>query len=351
MQREIASPLPGTNPVRLPDPALFATQLRRLQRRFAVYAATSPAPLPAKGLVITPEIRHQSERYLPIDLIRRLFYRYYRASLHHAPLLASSPFHEALSWPDCFLKLPRWCQQSADPARLLQLLLQDPLQHERFIYASFLPSRYNGAGFSRYPAQLAWLQTWFAAHNQIAPVRCLDAACGSGEGSWELAELASAAGWRPEQITIMGWTLDPLEVYAAYNRYLPHLPQRQAGYRQRIEPLAAQGWEASVAFQAVDLLNDGWPAGSVDLIICNGLLGGPMLPEAAAVERVVTRLATQLQPGGWLLAANRFHGGWTKQLTTNQLADLFRKSGLTVAQAGEGIAGQRLTGGFDTVRC
>lgn len=351
MQREIADSLPGTNPVRLPDPALFATQLRRLERRFAVYAATSPAPLLSVGLVITPEIRYQSELYLPIDLIRRLFYRYYRASLHHAPLLASSPFHEALSWSDCFSKLPRWCQQTADPSRLLQQLLKDPLQHERFIYASFLPSRYNGAGFSRYPAQLAWLQTWFAAHNRIPPVRCLDAACGSGEGSWELVELASAAGWRPEQITIKGWTLDPLEVYAAANRYLPHLPPRQAGYRQRIEPLASRGWEASVAFQTVDLLSDGWPAGCVDLIICNGLLGGPMLHEAAAVERVVARLAARLQPGGWLLAANRFHDGWTKQLTAHQLADLFRRSGLTMEQAGEGIAGRKSAVGFDTVRC
>ncbi|MGE0156194.1 MAG: class I SAM-dependent methyltransferase [Geobacter sp.] len=314
-----------------------------MQQLFAVYAATSPAPLPSTSLVITPEVRHQSELYLPIDQIRRLFYHYYRVSLRHSPLLASTPFHEALSWADCFSQLPQWCQCSADPARLLQRLLNDAELHERFIYASFLPSRYNGPGFERYPAQRSWLESWFVEtdHQDATSVYCLDAACGSGEGSWELAELASVSGWQPQQVQIAGWTLDPLEVYAATNRYLPHLPQRQTVYRQRTCSLVVQGWHHQLRFQAVDLLSDDWPAGCFDLIICNGLLGGPMLHEAATLQRVVAGLAGRLRPGGWLLAADHFHGGWHTQVGSAQLVDRFRRSGLVVEQVGEGIAGRR----------
>jgi hypothetical protein len=343
-------PMPSAhlNPVRLPQPSLFRRDHERLQLLFTIYAATSPAPLPSAGLCISPEIRYQSERYLPIEQIRRLFYRYYRASLHHPPFVASTPFHEALSWADCFSQLPYWCQQTADPAHLLERLLKDAELHERFIYASFLPSRYNGPGFNRYPAQQSWVQGWFAATRGHEVVRCLDAACGSGEGSWELIEAAEQAGWTPGQVQLEGWTLDPLEVYAAQNRYLPHLPQRQTAYVRRTDPLVGQGWQHRLQFRAVDLLCEGWPAGSYDLVLCNGLLGGPMLHEPAAVRRVVAGLAARLQPGGWLLAANRFHGGWGKQLTGEQLADLFRQSGLEVKQAGEGVAGRRQVSGGST---
>lgn len=64
-------------PIRQPDHTCFTTGLGRITQRFATYAATSPQPLPAPGLIVTPEIRLQSELYLPINEIRRLFYRLY----------------------------------------------------------------------------------------------------------------------------------------------------------------------------------------------------------------------------------------------------------------------------------
>lgn len=332
--------VPRDNPVRQPDRARFAEALQRLQRRFEIYAATSPAPLAGYGVRVTPELRYQCELYLPLEEIRRLFYRYYRASLCHAPILGSTPFATALSWADC---LAGWAQQDPNPARLLDRLLLDPELHERFIYASFLPLRFSGPGFCRYPGQLSWLRGWLEQRRagQQGPVRCLDAACGSGEGSWELLELASETGWQPQQLMIDGWTLDPLEVYAARQRYLPHAPRRQAGYRQRTGPLLTQGWAGWLRFQAVDLLGNSWPAGRFELIVCNGLLGGPLLHRQPELQQVVAALAGRLQPGGWLLAADRFHGGWQRQVTGEQLAGLFRQAGLVVQTAGEGIAGQR----------
>ena len=76
--------------------------MRHLDQLFCSYAATSPQPLPAPGLLITPEIRLQSELYLPIKEIRRLFNRLYAAAVEHAPILSSTPFYHCPSWADCF---------------------------------------------------------------------------------------------------------------------------------------------------------------------------------------------------------------------------------------------------------
>lgn len=329
--------------IRRPTAQLFAPALRRLRRRFACYAATSPTPLPAAGLQITPEIRYQSELYLPMDELRHLFFRYYQASLSCPPVLASTPFAAAPSWADCFAALPSWLQASPDPSRLFERLLSDADLHVRFIFASFLPARFNGPGFGRYPGQLGWLRCLARSLREQGMERlcCLDAACGSGEGSWELLELLAAEGWQPAQVRLQGWTLDPLEVYAAANRYLPHDMQRQQVYRQRTTLLTHEGWGDCVRFQAVDLLGDDVPLDRFDLILCNGLLGGPLVHAGGALEQVIGMLARRLRPGGWLLAANRFHGGWQRSVTQADLAGLFSQAGLVVQAAGEGIAGQR----------
>jgi len=335
--------LPCENPLIYPPSTRFVDSIARIGQRFAVYAATSPVPLPASGLVISREIRYQCELYLPINELQRLFYRYYRASLSHQPILASTPLYTAQSWADCFALLPAEFQSSPNPARLLQRLLTDAGLHERFIYASFLPTRYNGAGFSRYPQQQDWLRRWAkqVANSFDGRLHCLDAACGSGEGSWELAELLQGCGWQAGRVLIDGWTLDPLEIYAATNRYLPHLPQRQQEYRQFCAALHATGWTQRVRFRSVDLLAGDLPPGDYQLILCNGLLGGPLLQRPDELQATVGRLAGRLRPGGWLLAANRFHGGWQRCVPPQLLAGLFRQAGLVVQQVGDGIAGQR----------
>jgi len=47
-----------------------------------------------------------------------------------------------------------------------------------------------------------------------------------------------------------------------------------------------------------------------------------------------------LAPGGMLLVADRFHGGWKKNIPGEILGDAFRANGLSVTQAGEGLSGQ-----------
>ncbi|QOX77855.1 chemotaxis protein CheR [Trichlorobacter lovleyi] len=311
------------------------TFLQQLHRLFAVYAATSPQPLPAPGLIITPEIRLQSELYLPIATIRRVFYRLYGQALVYPPICSSTPFHTALSWADCYAALPSWLQRSPNPARLLEHLLQDHDLLTGFIFHSFLPSRFNGAGFGRYPDQLSWLRQNMSKSS--GSLRVLDAACGSGEGTWELAELLAAHGWPPEQVRLEGWTLEPLEVWAAENRALPHDLQREQSYRQRIQPLKQQGWDRRISFQTVDLLAQVPSNQAFDLILCNGLLGGPIISNHGEIGQVLGQLVAVLNRGGMLLIADHFHAGWRKKVPLEWLCGLLCNMGLEVRQAGEGL--------------
>lgn len=325
--------------IRACDVARNNTFLQQLHRLFAVYAATSPQPLPAPGLIITPEIRLQSELYLPIATIRRVFYRLYEQSLVHHPIYSSTPFHNTLSWADCFAAFPDWLQGSSNPAVLLEQLLTDHSLLTRFLFHSFLPSRFNGAGFDRYPAQLDWLQQQLAGRS--GSLRVLDAACGSGEGTWELAELLAAHGWQPEQVRLEGWTLEPLEVWAAENRSLPHDSQREKQYQQRVQPLLEQGWGERISFRIVDLLAEKNAPERFDLILCNGLLGGPIIHRQPELRQVVAVLAGLLASGGILLVADHFHGGWKKQVPTSGLVGLFAEHGLSVRQTAAGSLYER----------
>lgn len=328
--------MPACPLIRKPGPARFQAGLQCLNQRFSSYAATSPLPLPAPGLIITPEIRLQSELYLPIATIRRVFYRLYGQALAYPPICSSTPFHAALSWADCYATLPGWLQRSPNPAKLLEHLLQDHDLLTGFIFHSFLPSRFNGAGFDRYPDQLSWLRQNLVKSS--GSLRVLDAACGSGEGTWELAELLAAHGWQPEQVRLEGWTLEPLEVWAAENRSLPHDPQREKQYQQRVQPLLEQGWGERISFRIVDLLAEKNAPERFDLILCNGLLGGPIIHRQPELRQVVAALAGLLAPGGILLIEDHFHGGWKKRAPAELLVSLLQNTGLICRQAGEGLA-------------
>jgi len=326
--------------IRQPAPAGFQTGLRRLNLRFSTYAATSPQPLPAAGLVVTPEIRLQSELYLPITEIRRLFCRLYQQVLSYPPIFSSTPFHTCPSWADCFAGLPSWLQFSPNPAQLLERLLEDQQLLTRFLFFSFLPSRFNGAGFGRYPEQLGWLQQ--DLKQQVGKqLRVLDAACGSGEGTWEVAELLAGLGWQPEQVQLEGWTLEPLEVWAAQTQCLPHDQQREKSYQQRVQPLLEQGWGDRISFRALDLLAEQVESASFGLILCNGLLGGPIINQYSQLQQVLKQLAGFLTQGGVLLVADHFHAGWKKQLPEAVLATLMEEAGLSIQQAGAGLVGVR----------
>ena len=323
--------------LRRPDPHIFIGAIRQLHTRFQVYASTSPAPLPAPGLIITPEIRCQSELYLPIAEISAVFTRLYHSTLYYPPLLSSTPFPDALSWADLFVALPERFRFSANPARLLEELLSDNDLLTEFLFASFLPRRYYG-GFQRYPHQREFLRTWLQGKRHV---RCLDAACGCGEETYGLAGMMRELGNDDEDVIVEGWTIEPLEVWAASQRRYPHNRQREVLFQDATAALLKTGYQRKIRFRCADLLDfAGFPQWSrFGLILCNGLLGGPIIHDTGQLILAIENLATLLAPGGLLLAADCFHGGRKKQVPEQLIGELFRASGLRVMQAGEGIGG------------
>lgn len=323
------------------DLAPFQPYIRRLRAMFAAFTASCPPPWPAPGLALTPEIHYQSELWLPLAHIRPVFQRLYRTALRHVPILSSTPFADAASWAEIVARYPSLFKDTVDPAALAERLLANGDQRTAFLLSSFLPLRFYGNAPQRYPAQAACAAVWLAERikGHGPPLRCLDAACGDGTGTYGLAQLLLEQGWPPDVFEIEGWTIDPLEVWAAAHAAFPHDPQRQACYRNRVAPVFEQGGHHRIVFRTMDLLAGTGAGESFDLILCNGLLGGPIIHQEEELLRVVGNLAALLRPGGLLLAADRFHGGWKRQIPKDCLGDLFKGCGLIVSEAGEGIAG------------
>lgn len=309
----------------------------RLGERFRVYAARSPHGLWAPGLAVTREMEATSELYLPLEEIGRALRRLFALSLNFEPFLPATPLHTVASWPG-FLHRLQPPARDANPARLLHRLAADGEFRTRFLFSLFLPRRYGG-GFGRYPGQAAFLREWLAA-NRPERVRCLDAACGSGEGTYELALLLLEAELSPERIELHGTTVEPLELFAAAHGWFPHDPARQEAYRARIRRVFTGGADERVIFYREDLTVGGRAAGDgYDLVLCNGLLGGPLLSGAEKLAGAVGGLCARLGPGGLFMAADRFHEGWKRSVPAGELREMLADNGLEPLDVEEGVAG------------
>ncbi|MBT1073236.1 class I SAM-dependent methyltransferase [Pelotalea chapellei] len=340
-----ASPLPGDAAANLHkifsptiDQASFQPDLQRLKSLTAGYVAFCPSPWPAPGLVVTSEISGQSEVWLPLDMIRPVFERLYRKVLRYPPILSSTPFSGASSWASIVAAFPEFIKHCCTPASLLDALLTDDELREKFIFWSFMPRRFYGAGSNRYPGQTVFVREWLQGRT-LKTVRCLDAACGDGESSYALASLVLESGVRVDKCSVEGWTMDPLEVWCAAHSCFPHDARRQAGFRAATGQLFSGGGHKCLTFLQADLLNA--PVTErFDLIVCNGLLGGPIISDVSQVEMIAQNLTALLQPGGLLLVADHFHAGWKKRLPTAVIAGRFAECGLRVREAGEGLAAE-----------
>jgi len=318
--------------------AFLRKAISHLRLRFEIYSTTCPTPFIAPGLMVTREIRNQSEIYLPIVEVTSAFNHLYRSALLYPPIYSSSPFHNAMSWADVFAALPRRFQSSADPACLLETLLADRERLTDFLFASFLPNRFYG-GFQRYTAQQEFVRNWLAGRN-VETIRCLDAACGTGEDTYGLLGLLMRQGFEPENIHLEGWTLEPLEVWAATERRFPHDPARESLFREATSRVLAREYLDCISFRCIDLIKEETLSGvQFDLIICNGLLGGPIITSRQAIGIVVQHLVRQLAADGILLAADHFHGGWKRHCPQHELQAVFVLNGLSLIDAGEGIVG------------
>lgn len=318
------------------DPAYFQPALRRLRSICDTFLASCPPPWPAPGLAITPIINCQSELWLPLAAIQPVFDSLYRHALKYPPILTSTPFADPSSWAAVVAGLPKFMHRHSTPFQLLQSLLFDDDLRTKFIFWSFMPYRFYGSGSDRYPGQTAFLREWLKGRGAVAGgMRCLDAACGDGESSYALSALAADSDCGV--CAIEGWTVEPLEAWAAAHRCFPHDLQRQVAYRQATEAVFSRGEHSRFSFLRADLL-DPPASGQFELIICNGLLGGPIIHEIVQMRTIVQNLSGLLRPRGLLLAGDHFHGGWKKRVPTVLLGQLFSECGLRVREAGEGLA-------------
>ncbi|MFZ2950532.1 MAG: hypothetical protein WA003_13725 [Desulfuromonadaceae bacterium] len=324
------------------DKNRFQSAVRRLDTLFKVYVGTCPFPIPSHGVIITPEIRTQSERYLPITEVAAVFNHLYCAALNYPPIYSSTPFHNSMSWADTFAALPPRFQFSANPALLLEKLLADRDLLTKFLFASFLPDRFYGC-IGRYPEQRKFVGDWLK-NRKGRTLNCLDAACGTGEDTYGLALLLSDAGVSPDDFRIDGWTLEPLEVWSATNRSFPHDRRREALLRGATSALIQQGYDRCINFSCQDISSRCYlerydDQVCFDLILCNGLLGGPIINKKKQLDLVTGNLISLLAPGGILLAADNFHGGWKQKCPQTELRALFESCGLQYVDTGKGIGG------------
>lgn len=328
----------------VPDPITdpdLERRLARLEKLFQIYVTTCPVLFWTPGLVLTGELMRQTELYLPLREIERIVGRFNQLATARSAPLPFPNFHDASCWLQV-LNMRDWQVTNANPAALLRPLLVDWSGRIGFLFSLHIPERHGG-GFNRYPAQARALGRWLAARQGGSGViRCLDAACGTGEGTWDLAGLLADAGVPAACLEVTGLSLGALEVFAAAHAFFPHDPIRQQAYRERIAPLMAGGIQGRMLFRQADLTVCADLGGTYSVILCNGLLGGPMLHGREGVGKVVGRLVAGLEPGGILMAADRFHAGWRKVVPRRALEELFVQSGLRLVDGGEGIAGVRV---------
>ena len=313
-------------------------RLIRLDRSYKAYIVSSPVPCWSPGLVVTNEIRHISETFLPFSEIMPAFARLVRLSLQGIQLPIAPIFERATCWLDLLHELASCCYDP-DPAALLAQMMADEAKRRKFLFTLFVPKKYGG-NFARYQGQQHFLRQWL----KVAPpwrdgeVRCLDAACGSGEGSYELAELLFGEGVPSTAIHVTGITICALELLAAAYAIFPHDRVREERFRQYLRPLAEKNALTGISFAVGDLRT--WETSHrYHIILCNGILGGPLLHDKEEVLNVVRRLAESLEPGGILLAADRFHGGWKKAMSPSELGCLFSACGLRTLEVDEGVGG------------
>ncbi|MRR05707.1 MAG: chemotaxis protein CheR [Deltaproteobacteria bacterium] len=318
------------------------TSITRLERRFQSYCALYPHGLWAPGLMITSEMRGLTEQYLPMAEIRAAFRHFFSLALHYPLPDESNPIHSASSWLDLLQRL-HLTKESANPAALLRKLIIDEDSRVSFLFSVLLPEHHGGS-FLRYPEQIDFLKSWISRRSSFfsGGIRCLDAACGTGEGTYDIAELLQNCGIPAHDRQVHGCSLEALEVFTAAHGCFPHDPERQRRFRTRIEPLfIAHGTDGMVFFRDTILRQPTPEEQPYDVILCNGLLGGPFLHEPEMLEKAIKSLGARLKTGGILLAADRFHGGWRKENPPTRIVEIMQRIGLTVRHGEYGIAAEK----------
>jgi chemotaxis methyl-accepting protein methylase len=316
--------------------------IERLDEQFRNYCSFYPYGLWAPGLVITAEMRGITEQYLPMAEIRSAFRRFFSLALRYPLPDENNPLQTASNWLDLLQRL-RLSKEAVNPAALLGKLLVDESFRIRFLFSALLPKHHGGI-FYRYPDQIRYLERWICRRkdslSQEAAI--LDAACGTGEGTYDVAGLLLKCGIPSRAQRVHGFSLEPLEVFAAAHGLFPHDPEREKHFRNATALLfTAHATSVILFFQDNIMRHPAQGEKPYDIILCNGLLGGPFLHGPDMLENAIAALMKRLKTGGILLAADRFHGGWKKSSPPSLIKEIMQSNGLVVRRGNFGIAAEK----------
>ncbi|MBO7742299.1 MAG: class I SAM-dependent methyltransferase [Victivallales bacterium] len=230
------------------------------------------------GMIVPPELNARFDTFVPWAEVSRSLRRVARAFLpapEWIPGILRDGAVETLL--DFWQELPE----------LQGLAAPMPGDELNFFCACADPPRF-GTKTGRYPQQLEILR------QLPKPAKMLDLGCGVGLGTLEIADAL-----KPRETC--GVTIEPLEVWMAERRSLPHDQRRSREY-MNFRHLD------NVTFRAADIVEyrGKMPA---DLIICNGLAGGRFLNAPAQIEKFLDCLEENAAPAAVLAAANSFHHG------------------------------------------
>lgn len=313
----------------------------RLSNRFQVYSSLYPFGLWDNGLAVTVDMRAITELYLPMAEIASAFRRLFSLSLRRSCDRESAFLSLPFTWLDLLQRLHRtW--PAVDPGRLLERLTKDDDNRIRFIFTLMLPAQHGGS-FHRYPGQTLFLDNWIQRRSlhRRGEIRVLDAACGTGESSYELAMILRSRGVSARHCRVHGCSLEIFELFAAAHGFFPHDPGKELVYRGIINRLLRDGGTGGIVFFQGDVTHPPQPEEKpYHVILCNGLLGGPYIHTRESVATAIESLAARLGPGGIMLISDRFHGGWKKKMPQERLKEIFRKKGFRLIPVTDGIAAE-----------
>ena len=251
------------------------------EKRYSIWVRHAIPPWWANNLIITPEIRDTYEKWLPIGEFCRSLACVARAYLPDEswlPLPLRSGAY--LSLPDFWAAMPscfggKVCFSEDELLPLLCALADPP----RF-----------GTTAGRYPEELAYLKAIVRVGMSV-----LDVGCGVGVNTLEMASALQGASFT-------GITSEPLEVWMAVNRRLPHDAHREAMMNRFDGEAVFRRGTAEEFF------------GNYDVIVCNGLVGGRFFCKESQYRAFLLCCRTSLRPGGRVLIADRFHEGQQRNL-------------------------------------
>ncbi len=322
----------------------FYTTLERVNRkwseRYVTFRTHAVPPWWAPGLILTDEIRSNYERYLPVSEFIHDFTKIL------SELLPSPGWIPQALRGSNFRSLPDLWESLPEPISGKVTWTGEAAWLAAFAIAS--PER-NGTRAGRYPEQLEYISGWQRKRRALDLVVTIDYGCGTGQGTYEIANLLDKF---PNPGTVIGVTREPIEAWMAANRWPPRLisasanPLRGFGTvppvlsktplekvdLDRIRKLLERNLakeapgdreypadrfpekpeKTQIGFVAGDM-REFQVAQPVEIILCNGLIGGPNLFSDQDYLRLWKVIETQLAPGGLLILGNHFHDGFKKR--------------------------------------